>query len=97
MHQPQGFIHPDFPDHVCRLKKSLYGFLQAPRAWFSPLIEKLQSYGFQVSKVNTSLYTLRDGKLHLLVLIFVDDIIVTGSNSSAITRLITRLSLAFPV
>ncbi|GJU74120.1 retrovirus-related pol polyprotein from transposon TNT 1-94, partial [Tanacetum coccineum] len=31
--QPYGFVHPDFPDHVYRLKKALYGLKQAPRAW----------------------------------------------------------------
>ncbi|GJR73173.1 retrovirus-related pol polyprotein from transposon TNT 1-94 [Tanacetum coccineum] len=30
--QPEGFIDPEFPDHVYRLKKALYGFKQAPRA-----------------------------------------------------------------
>jgi hypothetical protein len=32
MQQPQGYVHPNFPHHVCRLKKSLYGLKQAPRA-----------------------------------------------------------------
>nr|GFA81228.1 retrovirus-related Pol polyprotein from transposon TNT 1-94 [Tanacetum cinerariifolium] len=33
--QPDGFVNPDFPDHVYRLKKALYGLKQAPRAWTS--------------------------------------------------------------
>ncbi|GJR74317.1 retrovirus-related pol polyprotein from transposon TNT 1-94 [Tanacetum coccineum] len=32
--QPDGFVDPDFPNHVYRLKKALYGLKQAPRAWF---------------------------------------------------------------
>jgi hypothetical protein len=35
MKQPQGFVHPAYSDHVCRLHKSLYGLKQAPRAWFT--------------------------------------------------------------
>ncbi|GJZ89932.1 retrovirus-related pol polyprotein from transposon TNT 1-94 [Tanacetum coccineum] len=31
--QPDGFVDPDFPNHVYRLKKALYGLKQAPRAW----------------------------------------------------------------
>nr|GEU52690.1 hypothetical protein [Tanacetum cinerariifolium] len=33
--QPEGFVDPDHPTHVCRLKKALYGLKQAPRAWFT--------------------------------------------------------------
>ncbi|GJV72918.1 retrovirus-related pol polyprotein from transposon TNT 1-94 [Tanacetum coccineum] len=32
--QPEGFIDPEFPDHVYSLKKALYGLKQAPRAWY---------------------------------------------------------------
>jgi len=32
--QPEGFIDPEHPDHVCRLCKSLYGLKQAPREWY---------------------------------------------------------------
>lgn len=35
MMQPQGLVHPQFPTVMCRLKKAIYGFKQAPRAWFS--------------------------------------------------------------
>ncbi|GJV30121.1 retrovirus-related pol polyprotein from transposon TNT 1-94 [Tanacetum coccineum] len=32
--QPDGFVDPDFPNHIYRLKKALYGLKQAPKAWF---------------------------------------------------------------
>ena len=32
MEQPKGYVHPNFPHHVCRLKKAIYGLKQAPRA-----------------------------------------------------------------
>ncbi|GKB21675.1 retrovirus-related pol polyprotein from transposon TNT 1-94 [Tanacetum coccineum] len=35
--QPDGFVDPDFPDHVYRLKKTLYGLKQAQRAWYDKL------------------------------------------------------------
>nr|GEX82058.1 putative Gag-Pol polyprotein [Tanacetum cinerariifolium] len=38
--QPNGFVDPDFPNHVYRLKKALYGLKQAPQAWY----DKMSSY-----------------------------------------------------
>ena len=37
MDQPPGFKHPQFPEYLCKLKRSLYGLKQAPRQWFSCL------------------------------------------------------------
>ncbi|GJS99722.1 retrovirus-related pol polyprotein from transposon TNT 1-94 [Tanacetum coccineum] len=44
--QPEGFIDPEFSDHVYRLKKSLYGLKQAPRAWYDKLSSFLIEHGF---------------------------------------------------
>ncbi|GJW87906.1 putative ribonuclease H-like domain-containing protein, partial [Tanacetum coccineum] len=44
--QPEGFIDPEFPDHVYRLKKALYGLKQAPRAWYDKLSSCLIEHGF---------------------------------------------------
>ncbi|GJR95463.1 retrovirus-related pol polyprotein from transposon TNT 1-94 [Tanacetum coccineum] len=50
--QPEGFIDPEFPDHVYRLKKALYGLKQAPRAWYDKLSSFLIKHGF--TKVHQS-------------------------------------------
>ncbi|CAM8937456.1 unnamed protein product [Rhodiola kirilowii] len=44
--QPKGFEDPHHPDHVYRLKKALYGFKQAPRAWYERLTEFLINHGY---------------------------------------------------
>ena len=91
MAQPLGFIHPTYPHHVCKLQKTLYGLKQAPRAWFSRLNNKLLKMGFMGSKSNSSLFIYKSANLILYVLVYVDNIIVTGSNSHAIHRLINYL------
>ncbi|GJR08258.1 retrovirus-related pol polyprotein from transposon TNT 1-94 [Tanacetum coccineum] len=44
--QPEGFVDPEHPTHVYRLKKALYGLKQAPRAWYDKLSKYLISTGF---------------------------------------------------
>ncbi|GKA70833.1 retrovirus-related pol polyprotein from transposon TNT 1-94 [Tanacetum coccineum] len=44
--QPEGFVDPDHPEKVYRLKKALYGLKQAPRAWYDELSNFLMSKGF---------------------------------------------------
>jgi len=91
MKQPQGFIDVTKPDFVCRLHKSLYGFKQAPRAWFQRLSQQLIELGFQESINDYSLFTLHADNTKLFVLIYVDDILVTSSSSIKIDTLIRSL------
>ncbi|CAH9129275.1 unnamed protein product [Cuscuta epithymum] len=49
MREPRGFVHPLYPDHVCRLRKAIYGFKQAPRAWFHRFSSFLLSHNFLCS------------------------------------------------
>jgi len=48
--QPPGFSHPQFPDHICKLKKMLYGLKQSPQAWFSRLSSQLLALSFYGSR-----------------------------------------------
>lgn len=54
--QPPGFVDPIRPDHVCLLKRSLYGLKHAPRMWNQCLTDALTSFGFLGSKTDSSLY-----------------------------------------
>ncbi|KAG8503604.1 hypothetical protein CXB51_001615 [Gossypium anomalum] len=73
---------------VCRLRKALYGLKQAPRAWFHKLKDFLLATGFVASKADSSLFVQRSGSQLLFVLVYVDDIIVTGNNSEIINGFI---------
>ncbi|GJS44613.1 retrovirus-related pol polyprotein from transposon TNT 1-94 [Tanacetum coccineum] len=72
--QPEGFIDPDHPTHVYRLKKALYGLKQAPRAWYDTLSRFLLDNKFSKGAVDPTLFTRKTGKHILLVQIYVDDI-----------------------
>jgi len=97
MDQPPGFTHPQFPDHLCKLKRSLYGLKQAPRQWFSRLAAVLIDFGFVGSKADLSLFVHIDTSNIIYILIYVDDIIITGSNAAIITDIIQRLHKEFSI
>jgi hypothetical protein len=55
--QPPGLKDSEYPSHVYKLSKALYGLKQAPRAWYECLRDFLLTNGFEVSKVNPTLFT----------------------------------------
>ncbi|GKB39360.1 putative ribonuclease H-like domain-containing protein, partial [Tanacetum coccineum] len=57
--QPDGFVDPDNPYHVYKLKKSLYGLKQAPRAWYDMLSSFLISQDFSKGSVDPTLFIHR--------------------------------------
>ncbi|GJY80084.1 retrovirus-related pol polyprotein from transposon TNT 1-94 [Tanacetum coccineum] len=59
VHQPEGFVDPERPHHVYRLKKALYGLKQAPRAWYDTLSKFLLAQGFSKGVVDPTLPTKR--------------------------------------
>lgn len=97
MHQPPGFVHFDSVGQplVCRMKKALYGLRQAPRAWFDKLNQFLVSIGFIVSKSDASLFIRITTEVVLYILVYVDDIIITGNDSAVIARFVDQLNAEF--
>ncbi|GKA92412.1 retrovirus-related pol polyprotein from transposon TNT 1-94 [Tanacetum coccineum] len=86
--QPDGFLDPNNPNHVYRLKKALYGLKHAPRASYDLLSSFLLSQGFSKGTVDPTLFISRKGKDILLVQIYVDDIIF----ASITTKLCDKFS-----
>ncbi|GJS48018.1 retrovirus-related pol polyprotein from transposon TNT 1-94 [Tanacetum coccineum] len=86
--QPDGFVDPDFPNNVYRLKKALYGLKkkalyglkQAHRAWYDKISSFLIEHHFTKGIVDPTLFTRRYGDDILLVKIYVDDIIFKSTN-----------------
>ena len=91
--QPKGFTDPHFSHHVLYLKKALYGFKQAPRAWYDRLTQYLVSHGFTRGKVDQTLSIKReDGEL-IVVQVYVDDIIF-GSTKDELAHGFSKLMQA---
>ncbi|GKC64517.1 retrovirus-related pol polyprotein from transposon TNT 1-94 [Tanacetum coccineum] len=88
--QPDGFIDPEFPNYVYRLKKALYGLKQAPRAWYDKLSSYLIEHHFTKGTVNPTLFIRRHGDDILLVQIYVYDIIF-GSTKNVFAKKIEKL------
>lgn len=80
---------------VCRLIKSLYGLRQSPREWFDNFSIALLQYGFTESKCDPSLFIHRTTSSFTAILLYVDDIILTGSCQIQITKVKKFLSSKF--
>lgn len=95
MEQPPGFKDSDNPSHVCRLNKDIYGLKQAPRAWYMESKNFLIGLGFRNSLPDTSLFILHVGTKLFYLLVYVDDILTTGNDDMAITRVLQHLADRF--
>nr|GEU62915.1 ribonuclease H-like domain-containing protein [Tanacetum cinerariifolium] len=93
---PEGYFNPG-DNRVCRLKKSLYGLKQAPKQWNAKLTQPLVEHGFNQSKSDYSLFTKSLNGKFIALLIYVDDIIITGNNSSEIEKLKAFLNTKFMI
>jgi hypothetical protein len=92
---PQVFVYLNHPLVVCKLHKALYGLKQAPRFWFSRLSTRLLELNFKSSKADSSLFLYKAYGITILVLIYVNDIIITSSHLRAIFQLIPDLHSSF--
>ncbi|KAK4336544.1 hypothetical protein RND71_044146 [Anisodus tanguticus] len=90
---PSGVSHS--PGQVCKLKKALYGLKQAPRAWFDKLSIVVSSLGFISSFHDSALFVKSSPAGCILLLLYVDDMIITGDDIDGIANLKSTLSRHF--
>lgn len=79
---PPGF-KTTHPNKVCRLQKSLYELHQALCQRFAKVSSKLVDYSFTRSYVDYSMFTYKEGDIFMAMLIYVDDLVLTGNNLDA--------------
>lgn len=93
--QPEGFVLKGKESKVYKLNKALYGLKQAPRAWNEKLNKVLEQLSFGKCPKEPALYRSR-GKDHvLLIAVYVDDLLVTGTSYQAIQEFKARMSDTF--
>ncbi|KAM1079132.1 hypothetical protein ACFX2B_013731 [Malus domestica] len=97
MDQPPGFEDPQNPTLVCQLHKSLYGLKQAPRAWNDRFTSFLPKLGFHNTYSDSSLFVKTVGANIVILLLYVDDIIITGSATIVIQQVIDALTSEFNI
>lgn len=95
MQQPPGFIHSEFPNHVWKLQKAISGLRQAPRAWHESLKNFVISVGFSISLSDPSLFIYNKDGVRAFLLVYVDELLLTGNNTSFLNQFMTKLSKKF--
>ncbi|KAK6123626.1 hypothetical protein DH2020_042625 [Rehmannia glutinosa] len=96
MQPPAGYTKAK-PGDVCLLRRSLYGLKQASRQWNTEFCSKLLAYGFTQSVHDHCLFTKHTDSSSLFLLVYVDDVLVTGSNPEDIKLLKHHLDSLFTI
>jgi len=96
MEQPPGFVaQGESSGLVCRLRKSLYGLTQSPRAWFRKFSNVVQQFGMTRSETDHSVFYRHSSVGCIYVVVYVDDIVLTGSDHHDISQVKQHLCQHF--
>lgn len=93
--QPEGFEKKGEKHKVYKLLKALYGLLQAPRAWYTRLRKCLENLGFEKCPYEHAVYVKREGNECLIIGVYVDDLLVTGTSVENIAKFKKQMSSEF--
>ncbi|PNX71839.1 putative copia-type protein [Trifolium pratense] len=96
MKPPPGLSLPS-PNLVCKLQRSLYGLKQASRQWNTKLTDTLTSSGYIQSKSDYSLFTKQRSSGFTVILVYVDDLVLGGTDIDEITHIKTLLDTKFSI
>ncbi|KAG7528122.1 GAG-pre-integrase domain [Arabidopsis thaliana x Arabidopsis arenosa] len=84
MRPPPGLEDKEAPGKVLKLNKAIYGLKQSPRAWYHKLSTTLLGRGFKRSEADHTLFTLPSQEGIVVILVYVDDIIISGNDKVGI-------------
>jgi hypothetical protein len=95
MLQPPGCAKPGYERLVRKLNRSLYGLRQSPRAWYARIDVYLRRHGLQRTHADSNVYFYRRNTTIIILVLYVDDLLITGSDPAQLSNLKTDLSLEF--
>jgi hypothetical protein len=95
MHQPDEFIVKGEERKVCKLLKSLYGLKQAPKQWHEKFDMTITSMDFAINEADRCVYYRHGGGEYVILCLYIDDILIFGTNIDAINEVKSFLSKKF--
>ena len=95
MDQLERFIVPGKEDHVCKIKRSLYGLKQSPRQWYKMFDSFMMSHGFKRFEFDSCVYIKFVDGSPIYLLLYVDDMLIAVKSKKEITTLKKLLSSEF--
>ncbi|KAL0415705.1 UNVERIFIED_CONTAM: Retrovirus-related Pol polyprotein from transposon RE2 [Sesamum latifolium] len=95
LNQSTDFLNSDHPEYVCKLRKALYGLKQAPRAWYGKIAEFLTHGGHLMTSADSSLFIKAKERKLVVMLVYVDDLIITGDCKEEVLQTKENLSVRF--
>jgi hypothetical protein len=95
MDQPDGFVVKGEEQKLCKLLKSLYGLKQAPKQWHEKFDTTLTSAGYVVNEADRCVYYRHGGGHFAILCLYVDDILIFGTNMDIINEVKSLLSKSF--
>ncbi|GKF39282.1 retrotransposon protein, putative, ty1-copia subclass, partial [Tanacetum coccineum] len=80
MKQLEGFVNPKYPNHVCKLKRSICGLKQASRQWIKRFDDEIKKFSFTQNRDEPYVYQKASGSYVTFLILYVDDILIMGNN-----------------
>ncbi|KAK2402513.1 putative mitochondrial protein [Trifolium repens] len=93
--QPKGFVDPEHPNYVYKLKKALYGLKQAPRAWYERLTQFLEEQGYRKGGSDKTLFVKQEKGKFIIAQIYVDDIVFGGMSDAMVQHFVQQMQSEF--
>ena len=95
MDQPEGFVVHGQEHKVCKLDKSLYGLKQAPKQWHEKFDNLIITNDFKVNESDKCIYYKFENDICTIICLYVDDLLIFGSNIHAINSVKSLLNANF--